>query len=60
MGHRLRVTLRWLVAIISFIAIIYFQRKTGKAELGYMLLGLVGMIAALFDYNYEFNHPKRD
>lgn len=60
MSHRTRHFLRWIIFIISLSVIIYCQRTTGMKELGFMLLGLVGILAVLYDYNRDFTHPKRN
>ena len=60
MAEKLRGWVRGVIALVCVVVIVYCQRKTGKEELGYMLAGIAGLLAVLFDYNYEFNHPKRD
>lgn len=57
---KVRTLIRFIIFFVCLFAIIYFQRTTGVRELGFMLLALGGMLAAIYDYNYEFNHPKRD
>lgn len=56
----MRTIIRFIVFFICLFAVIYFQRTTGIKELGMMLLSLGGMLAVIYDYNYEFNHPKRE
>lgn len=60
MEHKTRVWLRWIIFIVCVIALVYFQRKTGFKELGFMLLALCGILGVLYDYNRDYTHPKRD
>lgn len=60
MKIKMRTIIRFIVFFICLFAVIYFQRTTGIKELGMMLLSLGGMLAVVYDYNYEFNHPTRE
>lgn len=60
MKANIRTIIRFIVFFICLFIIIYFQRTTGIKQLIYMLLGLAGILIVIFDYNYEFNHPKRE
>ena len=60
MNHNLRVILRCVVAIVCIVGVVYFQRIRSVEALGYMFASISGLLAVLFDYNYDFNHPKRD
>ena len=57
MSHKIRVLIRLLVALVCVGFIIHLQTTVSRENLLGMLLGL---LAVLFDYNYDFNHPKRD
>lgn len=60
MKEHLRAIIRGVLAIAAVIVIVVAQRKTGKTNLMMMLGALSVLLATLFDYNYAFNHPKRD
>lgn len=60
MKGKLRAIIRGIIAAASIIVIVVAQRSTGKEELAIMLGALAVLLLTLFDYNYAFNHPKRD
>ena len=60
MSHKIRVLIRLLVALVCVGFIIHLQTTVSRENLLGMLLALAGLLAVLFDYNYYFNHPKRD
>lgn len=60
MEHKIRVAIRWIIFIVCLSAVVYFQRQTGKQELVYMLIALIGMLGVLYDYNRDYTHPKRN
>ena len=60
MSHKIRVLIRIIVALVCVGFIIHLQTTVSRENLLGMLLALAGLLAVLFDYNYDFNHPKRD
>ena len=60
MSHKIRVLIRLLVALVCVGFIIHLQTTVSRENLLGMLLALAGLLAVLFDYNSDFNHPKRD
>ncbi|MEK5389914.1 MAG: DUF6903 family protein [Heyndrickxia sp.] len=51
MNSKLLVLLK-VIAFILCLALIFFGNKTvGKLNLGFMLIGLAGLLALLYDYN---------
>ena len=60
MSHKIGVLIRLLVALVCVGFIIHLQTSVCGENLLGMLLALAGLLAVLFDYNYDFTHPKRD
>lgn len=60
MTHKVRVILRFIIAIISVGLIIFYQRRSGSRELMIMLVALGGLLWSLYDYNRDYTHPKRE
>lgn len=59
MTHKVRVILRFIIAIVSVGLIIFYQRQSGTKELIIMLGALSGLLWTLYDYNRDYTHPQR-
>lgn len=54
MKHNSLVIFKIVMFIVCLVFIIFGQKTAGKLELGIMLIGLVGLLSLLYDYNRKY------
>jgi hypothetical protein len=53
--NTLKIIIKLVLALVFLIVIIVAKETTSRLNLGFMLLGLAGLLGLLYDYNRKYS-----